>query len=329
MPELSIIMPTYNGERYLAEQIDSILAQDHADFELLVVDDGSTDGTRTLLEASAERDRRVRVLPSSGNLGQNNRLAQLLGEATGRYVAIADQDDRWAPDRNSLLLAALGDRPMAMARSELIDGEGQRLGRSLNDAAGVDLTQGVRLRALHQAVFSAHAMLGRRDAFAIGTLWSPAPFDWLMALDALFGGGFAYVDAAVTFHRLHGGNQMNRLDGAGRRLTGAHLRTALLFRRVERLRFWLALDYLGRSPLIEGGRRRTFAGLAGRCRTTWFSEWRALRRAPALADALRTELQPLADGPEDWAVFERTVDLLTASPFDRAVLREAKRRFSK
>ena len=54
-----------------------------------------------------------------------------------------------------------------------------------------------------------------------------------------------------------------------------------------------------------------------------------MRRAPALADALKTELHPLADGPEDWAVFEGTVDLLTASPVSGIVLREVRRRFMK
>ena len=326
MPKLSIIMPTYNGERFLAEQVDSILAQDDDDFEFLIVDDGSTDGTRGLTDAYAARDSRIRVIPATGNLGQNARLAQMIGEAQGQYLAIADQDDRWAPDRNRRLFAALLDRPMAMARSELIDGDGRRHGRSLLEAMGVEIGAEFRLRALLGPMFSAHAMLGERRCFSPNVFGSPLPFDRLWGLEALFGGGLAYVDEAVTFHRLHGGNQMNRLEAGGSRLTPSYLRWVMLFRRGERVRLWLTLDFLGRAD-IDADTRRLFANLAGRCWTTWFSEWRALHASSALGDELKTALLPFGDGEHDRAEFARQVDLLTASGASGTMFREIRRRY--
>ena len=65
---VSVVMPAYNSEQYVGEAIESILTQTYADFELIVVDDGSTDGTRGVIESYAKRDGRVRVL-SQANCG--------------------------------------------------------------------------------------------------------------------------------------------------------------------------------------------------------------------------------------------------------------------
>lgn len=326
MPKLSIIMPTYNGERFLSEQIDSILAQDDDDFELLITDDGSTDGTRALSDIYAAKDKRIRTVPSTGNLGQNNRLAQLLGEARGDYVAIADQDDRWAPDRNSRLFAAMDGRPMAFGRSELIDGEGRPKGHSLLEAVKLEPGPGVRLRALIQPMFSAHATIAERGALAIASLHSPLPFDWLMALESLFGRGLVYVGEAVVFHRIHGGNQVNNIDLPPGAFDNAHVRWLLMFRRPLRQRFWLLLDYLGRSTVLDQSTRRMFAGLAARVYTVWMSEWRSLRTDGGLRAALLEALLPFAAGPEDRDWFVARVDLMTGSRFGPAMRNEVRLR---
>lgn len=325
-PKLSIIMPTYNGERFLSEQIDSILAQDDDDFELLITDDGSTDGTRALNDAYAARDKRVRVVPSTGNLGQNNRLGQLLGEARGAYVAISDQDDRWAPDRNSRLFAALEGRPMAFGRSELIDGEGRLKGESLLETFKLKPGPHVRLQALLQPMFSAHATIAERAALTPASLFSPLPFDWLMAVELLFSRGLVYVDEAVVYHRIHGGNQVNNVTIAKRDFSASYLHYLLLFRKPARLRFWLMLDYLGRSVLLDATTRKLFRGLATRAHTVWLSEWRSVRTDGGLRDMILVALRPFAAAASDWAYFEWQVDLLTRPKLSRAMVRELWRR---
>src|SRR5687767_9524988 len=92
-PSISILLPTFNGEHYLAEQLDSIFGQTFRDFELLVIDDGSTDHTRAILADYAARDRRMKILPSKygdtkyrdtiPNRGQKHRLIELLRAARG------------------------------------------------------------------------------------------------------------------------------------------------------------------------------------------------------------------------------------------------------
>lgn len=96
-PAVSVIMTVYNGERYLRPAIDSILNQSLADFEFVIVDDGSCDGTPAILN-SAATDPRVRVI-SAQRLGRARALNLAWTSASGRFIANLDADDLAAPDR--------------------------------------------------------------------------------------------------------------------------------------------------------------------------------------------------------------------------------------
>lgn len=94
---VSIITPCYNGERFIAETLDSVLGQTYAQWELFVVDDGSTDRTAAIAEAYAAKDSRIRVLRQK-NAGTACARNRALREANGRYIALLDADDVWEPD---------------------------------------------------------------------------------------------------------------------------------------------------------------------------------------------------------------------------------------
>jgi glycosyltransferase involved in cell wall biosynthesis len=98
MPTVSVLMPVYNAEPYLAEAVESIQGQTFADFEFLIVDDGSTDRSRDLLERYAASDVRLR-LTSRTNTGYTVALNELLGSANGEFVARMDADDVALPQR--------------------------------------------------------------------------------------------------------------------------------------------------------------------------------------------------------------------------------------
>ena len=89
-PAISVCMPVYNASSYLKECIDSILAQTFEDFELLIVDDGSTDDSCTIIESYA--DYRIRLIRNKH--GFIHTLNTLLSEARGKYIARMDADDR-------------------------------------------------------------------------------------------------------------------------------------------------------------------------------------------------------------------------------------------
>lgn len=100
-PTFSVIVPTYNGARYLGATLDSLVAQRSVDIEVIVVDDGSTDTTLDVVAAHALAPRVVHQANSGVAVARNRGLAL----ARGDYVAFLDQDDLWHPDR----LAAVGD----------------------------------------------------------------------------------------------------------------------------------------------------------------------------------------------------------------------------
>src|SRR5687768_9316916 len=108
-------MPVYNGERYLDEAIESVLAQEFADFEFVIVDDGSTDSTPELLAKWAARDPRIVVVRQFDNCGTGCALNAGLAVARGEYIARQDADDLSLPGRLARQVAALdGDREAVM-----------------------------------------------------------------------------------------------------------------------------------------------------------------------------------------------------------------------
>lgn len=128
MPTVSVVMPVYNVERYLAAAIDSVLAQTFTDLELILVDDGSTDGSSAL--CAAYTDPRVRVIRQA-NRGLPGARNTGIRAATGAYIAILDSDDLWHPEKLARHVAHLQARPevgVSYCASELIDGEGRCMG---------------------------------------------------------------------------------------------------------------------------------------------------------------------------------------------------------
>ena len=96
---VSIIMPSYNAVHYIVDSIESILAQTYQNWELVITDDCSTDGTQQILEDYARRDARVRVFLLKENMGSGHTRNRCLEEAKGRYIAFCDSDDRWLPEK--------------------------------------------------------------------------------------------------------------------------------------------------------------------------------------------------------------------------------------
>ena len=95
---VSVVMCTYNGEQFLREQMDSILAQDYPLHEIIVQDDRSTDDTWDILQTYAKAHPGLfKLFRNDEQLGFNRNFHTALLRATGQYVAISDQDDIWFP----------------------------------------------------------------------------------------------------------------------------------------------------------------------------------------------------------------------------------------
>lgn len=129
--KISIVMPVYNGERYLSEAIDSIIQQTYSNWELIVINDCSTDATEQIVEDYIRRDARIRLYTNPENLKLPKSLNVGFEKATGEYYTWTSDDNIMLPNMLSTLLRTLEKNPQAgMAYSNFIniDANGEQLG---------------------------------------------------------------------------------------------------------------------------------------------------------------------------------------------------------
>src|SRR5690349_3602213 len=107
MPKVSVIIPTYNRAQFIARAVDSVLEQTYKDFEIIVIDDGSSDNTQEILKAYEGKIRYV-YQQNKGISAARNRGIQ---EAKGEYIAFLDSDDVWKPEKLSVQVAILDVNP--------------------------------------------------------------------------------------------------------------------------------------------------------------------------------------------------------------------------
>lgn len=102
---VEIILATYNGEKYLREQLESILSQSITEFKVLIRDDGSTDETHSIITEYEKKDKRIHIIEDKkGNLGYVNNFFELLSYTRCEYVLFSDQDDVWQRDKIGKML---------------------------------------------------------------------------------------------------------------------------------------------------------------------------------------------------------------------------------
>lgn len=137
MPKVSVILPVYNGEKYLKEAVDSILAQTFTDFELLLINDGSTDGSEAVLQGY--KDERIVYVKNEKNTGLIHTLNKAINLAKGEYIARMDADDLALPERLQKQLSRLEKSGAAVlfTRVKLMDAGGKPLPPWQDDAANV------------------------------------------------------------------------------------------------------------------------------------------------------------------------------------------------
>ncbi|PPF41833.1 glycosyltransferase family 2 protein [Pseudoclavibacter sp. AY1F1] len=219
---VTAVVCTYNGERFLEQQLLSILSQSHPVAEVIVSDDASQDGTvelaRRVLEAS---DRAYRIYTRDEPLRVSGNFEFALGEARTDYLATSDQDDVWHPKKVEHLLAALvGDDQALLAHSDalLVDEDGEPIGGTLLDSLEItetewrDYNNGRQLEALTARNFVTGATMMLRASLVFRAGNAPAPWihdEWLATTAALVN-GLRVVREPLIDYRQHGGNQIGQ-----------------------------------------------------------------------------------------------------------------------
>ncbi|MEG4086299.1 glycosyltransferase, partial [Microcoleus sp. POL10_C6] len=129
MPRVSVIMASYNHEKYVAETIQSVLSQTYQDFEFIITDDGSPDGTVEVIKKFA--DSRIKLFCFSKNQGACVAMNNCIKEAKGEYIAVINSDDAWMPDKLEKQVKFLDEHPengAVFTYAQFIDDYGNDLG---------------------------------------------------------------------------------------------------------------------------------------------------------------------------------------------------------
>ncbi|MBC8084976.1 MAG: glycosyltransferase [Hymenobacter sp.] len=229
-PTVSVIIPNYNHARYLPQRIDSVLQQTHRNIDLLLLDDCSTDDSRTVLARYAQLNPRVELAFNDLNSGSTFRQWNKgLAWATGTYVWIAESDDAAEPALLARLVECLEANPnavMAYCQSRLIDAQGKPEGLALLLEDGLGSASFCRsgnelvekYMPITNIVANASAVLMRRSALAsVG----PAPEDmrlagdWLFWIRLMLEGQVCYLAEPLNLFRTHAQNVRSQAQSVG------------------------------------------------------------------------------------------------------------------
>lgn len=240
--KITVITPTYNGERFLAETIESVRRQKHTQWEMILVDDGSTDGTVALARTFAGRDARIRVVTQT-NAGVAAARNRGLDEASpdSDCVIFLDHDDTWTDDALENLAAPLLDNPKLVAAHGLAlqvnaqgdpfeNGEGgipdyerRKLARRGHGWRAVRCARtentGFAVQVYDGCICTPGLMLARREAIERAGRFDPdiAPCDdWDLWFRLSLLGDIAFVDRVVLHWRQHDNNASWNREGMHR-----------------------------------------------------------------------------------------------------------------
>lgn len=201
-PTVSVVMCTYNGGKYLREQLDSIVRQTYPVLELLIQDDGSTDDTLYICQTYAARYGFVHVYRNESPQGVNRNFISCIRRAKGDYIAISDQDDIWALDKLSCQMARIGDALFSSCFSEPFSADAQVSvhvdGRLPNHTAE---------RLIHVGSCPGHTQLFRRDFLDkipdVDHWLQYFMYDHLFQIVAACYGSISFCDRTRVYNRRH------------------------------------------------------------------------------------------------------------------------------
>ncbi len=205
---VSIGMPVYNGQRYVADAIRSLLAQTFEDFELIVSDNGSTDRTEQICRSLAATDSRIRFLREPTNRGASWNFNQVVHLSTGEYFRWAAADDLCAPEHLQRCVDALdADADVVLSQTGVrkIDANGADIGDHPVAADLGDACLRKRFRAVlgDWMCFNIFGLMRRRTLGAAGPLGSYAHSDGVLLSRLSLRGRFAQIDEPLFLSRRH------------------------------------------------------------------------------------------------------------------------------
>jgi glycosyltransferase involved in cell wall biosynthesis len=205
-PLISVVIATYNGERFIGKQLDSILNQTYTNIELVVVDDCSRDGTVSILTDYANRFSNIHIYINEKNLGYVKNFEKGMLLAQGDFIAPSDQDDIWLPEKLAILMREIGDNAIVYCDSELINDLDQPVGKKLSNIKQLINFNNSIMFAIGNSA-PGHGMLFPKELVADSVpLPTMIPHDHWLGFVATFKNGLKFVNKPLVLYRQHDSN---------------------------------------------------------------------------------------------------------------------------
>lgn len=210
---ISIALASFNGEKYISEQLDSILSQTIQDFEVVICDDCSNDSTWIILREYAKKDKRIKIYRNSENIGFKKNFEKAISLCKGEYIALSDQDDIWTSNHLDVLLGIIGNNSVACGNAQIINEFGVDKGYDLRFLEGLDKVYNDNLDVAYRILlnknpFQGASMLINR-LFLTKALPIPEGVNyhdaWFAALSCVEG-RFVYTSTIINKYRQHSDN---------------------------------------------------------------------------------------------------------------------------
>jgi glycosyltransferase involved in cell wall biosynthesis len=203
MPEVSVIIPTYNVEKYVNEAVDSVFRQTFQDFEIIIVDDGSTDATEQKLN---EYNGRI-IYMKQANQGPSAARNRGIERASGAFIAFLDADDYWLPTKlNKQVEFARSHPEFGIVTTDIIWFDNERiLNRSLKDIYPVKSGRVLKDLLFHNWIGTSAAMV-RRECFNQGIRFDPKHKygeDWMLWMQIAARWPIHFIEEVLVYHRLY------------------------------------------------------------------------------------------------------------------------------
>lgn len=211
-------MAVFNGSRFVGEQLDSILNQTLPPTEVVIVDDGSTDGTIELIKNYAARYPQIKFFENARNIGVTSTFEKAVRASTGDFIALSDQDDIWLPEKLQVLVNEIGKYDVVYSNSMLIDENGRSLNKLFSSMMHLQsYTNGVPF-LLSNTVAGHTMMLKKKFADLIVPFPVHLFFDLWIAFNAASRNGIMYVDKVLVMYRQHATNVVGTRLSANKKL---------------------------------------------------------------------------------------------------------------
>ena len=199
---VSVALCAYNGEKYLSQQLDSILRQTHKNLELVIVDDCSKDNTFEIIKDCGKKDARIRCFKNETIKGFNKNFEYAISLTTGGYIAISDQDDIWLPNKLEKLLSNIKNNWLIFSNSSYIN--------KANEPVKGKILETFKLKTSNfKNILLANFVTGHTALFDRASLKYLLPFpktgfyDWWIGFVCLCHKKIAFLDEVLTKYCIH------------------------------------------------------------------------------------------------------------------------------